>query len=51
MGRPSDGRAENEDSRDANAVTRPLIEAVCRDNGFQPPVICTPEELVAQEAT
>jgi predicted nucleic acid-binding protein len=35
----------------ANAVTRPLIEVVCRDNGFQPPVICTPEELVAQEAT
>lgn len=35
----------------ANAVTRPLIEAVCRDNGFQPPVICTPEELVGQEAT
>lgn len=35
----------------ANAVTRPLIESVCRDNGFQPPVICTPEELVAQEAT
>jgi hypothetical protein len=35
----------------ANAVTRPLIEAVCRGNGFQPPVICTPEELVGQEAT
>jgi hypothetical protein len=35
----------------ANAVTRPLIEAVCRGSGFQPPVICTPEELVAQEAT
>lgn len=35
----------------ANAVTRPLIEAVCRSNGFQPPVICTPEELMHQEAT
>jgi predicted nucleic acid-binding protein len=35
----------------ANAVTRLLIEAVCRGSGFQPPVICTPEELVAQEAT
>ena len=34
----------------ANAVTRPLMEAVCRGNGFQPPVICTPEELVDQEA-
>ena len=28
-----------------------FIEAVRRGNGFQPPVICTPEELVAQEAT
>jgi hypothetical protein len=35
----------------ANAVTRSLIEGVCRSSGFQPPVICTPEELAAQEAT
>jgi hypothetical protein len=33
----------------ANAVMRPRIEAVCRGNGFQPPVICTPDELLAQE--
>ena len=30
----------------ANAVVRPRIEAVCRDAGFEPPVICTPEELI-----
>jgi len=32
----------------ANAVMRPKIEAVCRDAGFQPPVICTPEQLVQE---
>jgi hypothetical protein len=35
----------------ANAVMRPSIEAVCRAAGLVPPVICTPEELVAQEDT
>ena len=29
----------------ANAVMRPRIEAVCRAAGFEPPLICTPEEL------
>jgi hypothetical protein len=29
----------------ANAVMRPKIEAVCREAGVMPPVICTPEEL------
>ena len=29
----------------ANAVLRSKIESVCRDNGFEPPVICTPQEL------
>lgn len=29
----------------ANALMRPRIERVCRDNGFEPPTICTPEEL------
>lgn len=29
----------------ANATMRPRIEAVCRDNGLEPPIICTPEEL------
>jgi CheY-like chemotaxis protein len=35
----------------ANAVTRPRIEAVCRLNGFEPPTICTPEELRMKEET
>jgi len=29
----------------ANVVLRPQIEAVCRAAGFDPPLICTPEEL------
>lgn len=29
----------------ANATLRSKIEAVCRDNGYEPPTICTPEEL------
>ena len=29
----------------ANATMRQVIERVCRDSGFEPPVICTPEEL------
>jgi hypothetical protein len=30
----------------ANAVIRPKIEDACRELGFDPPVICTPEELM-----
>lgn len=30
----------------ANATMRARIEEVCRDAGYQPPMICTPEELV-----
>lgn len=30
----------------ANAVMRPRIELVCRRQGYQPPVICTPLELM-----
>ena len=30
----------------ANAVLRKRIDAVCRLNGYEPPVICTPEELL-----
>ena len=30
----------------ANAVVRPRIEAACRQAGFDPPVICTPDELM-----
>ena len=29
----------------ANVALRPRIEAVCRSSGFDPPLICTPEEL------
>jgi predicted nucleic acid-binding protein len=30
----------------ANAVTRPKIEWICRTAGYEPPVICTPLELM-----
>ena len=30
----------------ANATLRPRIEAVCRRAGYEPPVICTPQELL-----
>lgn len=29
----------------ANATLRTRINAICRDNGYEPPIICTPEEL------
>lgn len=29
----------------ANATRRGRINGVCRDNGYEPPIICTPEEL------
>jgi hypothetical protein len=29
----------------ANAHTRPKIETVCRALGYEPPIICTPDEL------
>ena len=32
----------------ANAVARPLIESCCRHAGFEPPTICTPEELMEE---
>jgi len=31
----------------ANAVLRKRIDSVCRLEGYEPPVICTPEELMA----
>jgi len=34
----------------ANATTRSKIEWVCRTASFEPPVICTPVELVEEEA-
>lgn len=33
----------------ANASLRFRIESVCREHGYDPPVICTPEELLQQE--
>jgi len=32
----------------ANAVMRPKIEAICRAFGYEPPVICTPLELMEE---
>lgn len=34
----------------ANAEKRPLIERICRQNGFEPPVLCTPDELFGDKA-
>ena len=33
----------------ANATARRRVEAVCRDSGIDPPVLCTPEELTEAE--
>ena len=33
----------------ANAMMRQAIERVCREGGYEPPVICTPEELMDNE--
>ena len=30
----------------ANPAMRPRIEQICRDREFEPPVICTPQELL-----
>jgi predicted nucleic acid-binding protein len=35
----------------ANATLRGPIEAVCRDAEYEPPTICTPEELPSGEAS
>ena len=32
----------------ANAAMRHRIEAVCRSDGYEPPVICTPVELMEE---
>lgn len=32
----------------ANATLRPRVEAACRDLGYEPPTICTPEELLGE---
>jgi len=33
----------------ANASLRSQIELICRENGYEPPIICTPEELLQEE--
>ena len=33
----------------ANAALRGQIESVCRAGGYEPPAICTPEELLSEE--
>ncbi len=30
----------------ANAIMRPKIESLCREFGYEPPIICTPQELM-----
>ncbi len=30
----------------ANAIMRPKIEFLCREFGYEPPIICTPQELM-----
>jgi hypothetical protein len=30
----------------ANGVVLKIVNAVCRDNGYEPPMVCTPEELM-----
>lgn len=30
----------------ANAIIRPKIETICRQYGYEPPIICTPQELM-----
>ena len=33
----------------ANAECRPLVERACRTAGYEPPVVCTPDELLGEE--
>jgi len=30
----------------ANAVVLKAVNRICRDNGYEPPIVCTPEELM-----
>ena len=30
----------------ANAVVLKVVNRVCRDSGYEPPIVCTPEELI-----
>jgi predicted nucleic acid-binding protein len=33
----------------ANALFRSSIEAICRERGYEPPIICTPDQLMEDE--
>jgi hypothetical protein len=33
----------------ANAEIRPLAERACRNAGYEPPILCTPDELLGEE--
>ncbi len=33
----------------ANAALRGRVERLCRANGYEPPTICTPQELLEEE--
>ena len=33
----------------ANAILRPKVEMLCREFGYEPPIICTPQELKRYE--
>ena len=33
----------------ANATLRSKIEKVCRSRGYEPPVVCTPQEMLEEE--
>ena len=35
----------------ANAFLRFRIESVCREHGYEPPIICTPDEILQQEGS
>ncbi len=33
----------------ANAMTLPLVYDVCRAEGYEPPLVCTPQELMGED--
>lgn len=35
----------------ANAEYRPRVEETCRTHGYEPPALCTPDELMGEETT
>ena len=30
----------------ANPATRDLIQMICQDSGYTPPIICSPDEII-----